>query len=169
MDILLSLFNVNFIEYQTKFVLNRILKAERSFGCLFFFKLKNSPRHFFGLIGKQVSRKKSNSDGLILPMLIHWDRINIMFSKYSNSFSYWNCFLSPIIEAATFLNYLSPISRGPAPRLVFLSWHINKVSIYLSIYLSDLTVDCKLQNESIILPKSPTNMKQMFNCFDFIM
>ena len=30
---------------------------------------------------------------------------------------------------------MSPISRGPAPRLVFLSWHINKVSIYLSIYL----------------------------------
>ena len=28
---------------------------------------------------------------------------------------------------------MSPISRGPAPRLVFLSWHINKVSIYLSI------------------------------------
>ena len=27
---------------------------------------------------------------------------------------------------------MSPISRGPAPRLVFLSWHINKVSIYLS-------------------------------------
>ena len=27
---------------------------------------------------------------------------------------------------------MSPISRGPAPRLVFLSWHINKVSIYLA-------------------------------------
>ena len=30
---------------------------------------------------------------------------------------------------------MSPISRGPAPRLVFLSWHINKVSIYLSTTL----------------------------------
>ena len=29
------------------------------------------------------------------------------------------------------------VSRGPAPRLVFLSWHINKVSIYLSIYTRD--------------------------------
>ena len=28
---------------------------------------------------------------------------------------------------------MSPISRGPAPRLAS-SWHINKVSIYLSIY-----------------------------------
>ena len=34
---------------------------------------------------------------------------------------------------------MSPISRGPAPRLVFLSWHINKVSIYLSIYLRIFT------------------------------
>ena len=30
---------------------------------------------------------------------------------------------------------MSPISRGPAPRLAS-SWHINKVSIYLSIYLA---------------------------------
>ena len=39
MDNLLSLLNVIFIEYQMKcfFFLNRILKVERSFGCLQFF------------------------------------------------------------------------------------------------------------------------------------
>ena len=34
-----------------------------------------------------------------------------MFSnyKYNNSFSYWNCFLFTIIEAAIFLNYLTAV------------------------------------------------------------
>ena len=65
MDILLSLFNVNFIEYQTKFVLNRILKAERSFGCLFFFLTKEQSSPFFwsdwkASITKEIQFRWSN-------------------------------------------------------------------------------------------------------------
>ena len=40
---------------------------------------------------------------------------------------------------------MSPISRGPAPRLVFLSWHINKVSIfYLSMRINEIITEEKM-------------------------
>ena len=42
---------------------------------------------------------------------------------------------------------MSPISRGPVPRLAS-SRHVNKVSIYLSIYLSDIAFDCKINMSS---------------------
>ena len=73
MDNLLSLFNVNFIEYQVKyfsFLIEYLKQRDLSDVCNFF-NQRTVLAIFFGLIGKQVSGKKSISGSLTLTMLIH--------------------------------------------------------------------------------------------------
>ena len=72
-DILLSLLNVNFIEYQMKrfSFLIQYLKQRDLSDVNNFFLSKEQSSPFFGLIGTQVSGKKSNSGSLTLTMLIH--------------------------------------------------------------------------------------------------
>ena len=73
MDNLLSLFNVNFIEYQMKcfsFLIEYLKQRDLSDVCNFF-NQRTVLAIFFGLIGKQVSGKKSISGSLTLTMLIH--------------------------------------------------------------------------------------------------
>ena len=74
MDILLSLLNVNFIEYQMKcfsFLIEYIKQRDLS-DVYNFFNQRTVLRHFFfGLTGKKVSEKEFNSGSLTLMMLIH--------------------------------------------------------------------------------------------------
>ena len=73
MDNLLSLFNENFIEYQMKcfsFLIEYLKQRDLSDVCNFF-NQRTVLATFFGLIGKQVSGKKSISGSLTLTMLIH--------------------------------------------------------------------------------------------------
>ena len=82
MDILFSLFNVNFIEYQMKCFsflkeylkhrdLSDVLQLFKIFIYFVFFNKKTDLIIFFGLIEKQVSGKKSISVVLTWTMFIH--------------------------------------------------------------------------------------------------
>ena len=65
---------------------------------------------------------------------------------------------------------MSPISRGHAPRIVFLSWHINKVSIYLSAvfscdnqvyHLPFLQVSLKIGSSSVLCDYNAPSVKRI--------
>ena len=51
-----------------------------------------------------------------------------MFSKYSNSFRYWNCFLSTIIETAIFLR--GPAGGGGGSHVARLNFNTSRVGVY---------------------------------------